>query len=241
VTDTAAVAPAVAAAEAEVGAIDLLIAQSGVPSPLYPVYQHRLHLAPVATTAIFSIYIAGLLGSLLTVGRLSDHIGRRPAIIGSAVLSACALVLFATAGSLAQLLVARFVQGIAVGGGMSAVGAAMIDLAPARLVRLAGVLNGAMPPAGLAVGALVNGAFVQGLPDPTTLVYLVFAAALMVTMMTATFFAESHPRRPIPRSVLIPRVQVPVPTRRAFVAVIGTMIASWALGAFTWALAHRFC
>jgi MFS family permease len=207
----------------------LLIAQSGVPSPLYPVYQRELHLAPAATTGIFSIYICGLLASLLTIGSLSDHVGRRPVVVGSALLSVASLLLFAGAGSLTVLLVARALQGVAVGAGMGAVGAAMIDLEPPRGARLAAVLNGALPPAGLAAGALGSGLLVQDAPAPTVTVYVVFSVLISAAAVMIVFVRDRHPRGPVALGVFLPRITIPREARRVFGAVIGCMISSWAL------------
>ncbi|MFJ4790004.1 MFS transporter [Streptomyces sp. NPDC088794] len=207
----------------------LLLAQSGAPSPLYPVYQQELHLASAATTAIFSIYICGLLLSLLTVGSLSDYVGRRPVILASALLSVVSLLVFAGAGSLSVLLVARALQGVAVGAGMGAIGAAMIDLEPVHGARLAAVLNGALPPAGLAVGALASGFLVQDAPAPTVTVYVVFGVLLAVMAVMVVFISERGPRGVATPSLFIPRLAVPRETRRIFGAVVGCMVSSWAL------------
>jgi hypothetical protein len=37
-----------------------------------------LGLSIMTLTVIFAVYVVGLLGALLTVGSLSDHLGRRP-------------------------------------------------------------------------------------------------------------------------------------------------------------------
>ena len=56
----------------------LMLAASGVPSPLYRVYQEEFGFGPGVLTTIFGIYAFALLASLLVVGGLSDHVGRRP-------------------------------------------------------------------------------------------------------------------------------------------------------------------
>ncbi|MFD9126580.1 MFS transporter [Kitasatospora sp. NPDC059571] len=207
----------------------LLIAQSGVPSPLYPIYQQELDLTPAATTAVLSVYICGLLLSLPTVGALSDHVGRRPVIVASAVVSVAALALFASADSLTALLIARALQGIAVGAGMGAAGAAMIDHAPPGSARLAAVLNGALPPAGLAAGALGSGVLAQNAPAPTVTIYLVCAVLISTVAVLALRLREHRKRAPVTWSTLAPRVAVPREVRRIFAVVIGCMISSWAL------------
>jgi MFS family permease len=56
----------------------LLAASSAAPTPLYPLYQQSLHLSPLMITTVFAVYAFSLLAALLTVGGLSDHIGRKP-------------------------------------------------------------------------------------------------------------------------------------------------------------------
>ena len=88
-------------------------AASAVPTPLYVVYQEAWDFSATALTFVFAIYVVGLLGSLLVLGALSDHIGRRPVLIGAIALEAVALIFFLTAGDLTGLSIARFLQGIA--------------------------------------------------------------------------------------------------------------------------------
>ena len=72
----------------------LMLAASGVPSPLYRVYSEELGFGPGVLTTIFAIYAFALLGSLLVVGGLSDHVGRRPVIASALALEAVAMALF---------------------------------------------------------------------------------------------------------------------------------------------------
>jgi MFS family permease len=55
-------------------------ASGAAPTPLYHQYQESFGLTPFAITVIFAAYVLSLLAALLTVGSLSDYIGRRPAI-----------------------------------------------------------------------------------------------------------------------------------------------------------------
>src|SRR5260370_34604294 len=56
---------------------------AGAPSPLYVVYEAMWHFSSLTLTAIFGVYALALLAALLTTGRLSDHLGRRPGPGGS--------------------------------------------------------------------------------------------------------------------------------------------------------------
>src|SRR5689334_19350805 len=93
----------------------LFLAASSAPSPLYVVYQQQWGFSAWVLTAVFAVYVAGLLGSLLVVGALSDHLGRRPVLAAAILLEIVALVLFLVAGDVVALGAARLLQGVATG------------------------------------------------------------------------------------------------------------------------------
>src|SRR5690242_14377314 len=95
-----------------------LLAASSVPSPLYPVFQDQWHFSDVTLTSVFAIYAITLLAALLTVGSISDHIGRRPTLLAALVLEIVAMLLFAGAEGTGWLFAARALQGIATGTAM---------------------------------------------------------------------------------------------------------------------------
>src|SRR4051812_33227863 len=76
-------------------------ASSGAPTPLYRVYQETLGLSPLMLTVIFGSYAFALLAALLTAGKLSDYVGRRPMILASLALNAVAMLIFIEAQSAA--------------------------------------------------------------------------------------------------------------------------------------------
>src|SRR5258706_11040047 len=90
-------------------------ASGAAPTPLYQEYQSHFGLTPFMVTIIFSAYVLCLLLALLTVGSLSDYIGRRPAILSALAINVVAMLIFMTAGSAGALVVARAVQGFATG------------------------------------------------------------------------------------------------------------------------------
>src|SRR6201995_4957214 len=117
---------------------------SSAPTPLYPVYMAKWGLTPLMITVIFGIYALAVLAALLVGGRLSDHVGRRPVLIGATLAQAATMVLFATATSAEALIVARVIQGLITGAALSAIGAALIDLEKSR----GAVANAVSPPFG---------------------------------------------------------------------------------------------
>ncbi|MEZ0218952.1 MAG: MFS transporter, partial [Tardiphaga sp.] len=105
----------------------LVAASSSAVTPLYRLYQQSMHLSPLMITLVFAVYAISLLAALLTVGGLSDYVGRRPVILGGLLLNAIAMVLFSYANDVGQLILARAVQGLCVGTATTALGAAILD------------------------------------------------------------------------------------------------------------------
>lgn len=208
----------------------LMLAASGVPSPLYRVYAEEFGFGSGVITVVFAVYVFALLLSLLVVGGLSDHVGRRPVLAAALVLEAASMVIFLTADGVGWLLAARVVQGLATGAMTGAFGAALLDLQ--RTDRPLGPLvNSAAPGFGLSLGAVGAGLAVEFLPSPTDWVFgLLTALCLVAAVGVWVFLPESSPRLPGARASLAPTVHVPPAQRRAFVVVLPCLIATWALG-----------
>jgi hypothetical protein len=85
-----------------------LLASSAAPTPLYAIYQAKWHFTPITTTVVFGVYAMAVLAALLTVGKLSDHVGRRPVLLTAIAVHAGSLVIFATATGVPALLTARW-------------------------------------------------------------------------------------------------------------------------------------
>ncbi|MBN1091389.1 MFS transporter [Blastococcus sp. TML/M2B] len=207
----------------------LMLAASGVPSPLYRVYQDEFGFGPGVLTTIFGIYAFALLASLLVVGGLSDHVGRRPVLIGAFLLEAVAMVLFLAADGVGWLLAARVVQGLATGALTSTLGASLLDLQRADR-PMGAFINSASPGLGLSVGAVGAGLLVQSVASPDTWVFAVLAVVFVLAALGALLLPESSPRLPGAVASLRPRVHVPPANRRPFVAALPLLVACWALG-----------
>src|SRR5258705_14020523 len=141
------------------------------PTPLFQQYQESFGLTPFMLTIIFAAYVLSLLAALLTVGSLSDHIGRRPSILAALSLNVVAMVMFIAANSAAALIAARAVQGFATGLATATLGAMILDTDRSR----APLLNSITAFGGLTAGSLGAAALVTYAPDPRQLVYLVLS------------------------------------------------------------------
>ena len=143
----------------------LLSAASSAPSPIYAVYAARWHFSSITLTAIFGVYALALLAALLTTGRLSDHLGRRPVVLLTGVLA------FIAASGAGWLFTARILQGLGTGMAAGAISAWLVDLQPPDRPGLGSVVGSVAPISGLAAGTLGAGLLVQYGPDPLHLVY----------------------------------------------------------------------
>jgi len=62
------------------------LAASSAPTSLYAVYQARWGFTPITITIVFGTYALAVLAALLTVGSLSDYVGRRPVLLSAIVI-----------------------------------------------------------------------------------------------------------------------------------------------------------
>jgi len=212
------------------GTTATLLAASSAPSPLYPVYQAEFGFSALTLTAIFSVYVLALLLSLLTVGRLSDFLGRRPVLATALVVEAGAMAVFLDAHGVAALFAARIVQGLATGAAIGVVGAYLLDLQPAGDSRLGSLVNSAAATGGLGLGAAATGVLIQYGPHPTRLVFAILTALFLALALATTVLPETVRRTTGVRAALRPRVAVPSTARRAFARAVPTMASTWMLG-----------
>lgn len=211
--------------------VAVLMAASSAPSPLYPVYERSWGLGALAVTVVFASYTVALLLALMTVGGISDFVGRRPVLLAALLLESVAMLLFLRAGGVGGLVTARVVQGLATGAATGVASAALVDLAPRRAPHLGALVNSAAPTGGLAAGALGSGLLVQLAPAPTTLVFAVLLAAFVLLAALIARLPETVTPRPGALASLRPRMAVPPAARRAFLLALPVLVATWAMGA----------
>lgn len=207
-----------------------LLAASSAPSPLYPVLQAEFGFSAITLTVIFAVYVLAVLGSLLTVGRLSDVIGRRPVLAVALLVEAVAMATFLGANGVAWLVVARIVQGLATGAAIGVLSAYLLDLQPPDGSRLGSLVNSVAPAVGLGVGALGTGLLIEYAPHPTRLVFAILAGVFLLLTAATAALPETVDRVPGALASLRPQVAVPARARRAFATAAPTMVATWALG-----------
>ena len=204
------------------------LASSSAPTPLYSIYQAQWGFSPITVTVIFGIYAMSVLAALLFVGRLSDHLGRRPVLIAATAVQAATMVIFATASGVADLVLARIIQGFATGAALGALGAGMIDLNRTR----GATANAVAPTLGTATGGMLAGLLAQYLPAPTHLVYVVLGVIFVLQGISVTLMADTIAPASGAVASLRPQLDLPAAARGPLLLALPILVASWALAGF---------
>jgi hypothetical protein len=232
----AAVLPPVSRARLPAGAMTafsfagamLVAASSSAVTPLYRLYQETMHLTPFWITIVFAAYVASLSIALLTVGGLSDYVGRRPVILAALLLNAAAMILFAEARDVGQLILARVIQGLCVGTGTTALGAAIMDTDRTR----GPLLNSVTAFLGLMAGSLGAAALISLAPDPLHRVYEVLFGLTALLIVLLWVVPETTARKTGALASLRPQINVPRESRSVLARLTPANVAAWALGGF---------
>jgi MFS family permease len=221
----------------------VVTAFSTAPSALYGLYELHEHLSPLTITIVYAVYATGVTASLLLVGHVSDWYGRRVVLLPALALATVAAVLFISWQSLAGLLVARVLTGLALGATVATATAYIADLDAGRdggVTRRSEVVAAVASVGGLAIGPLASGVLARYAPDGLTLPYIVLLVALVAGAVAVLLAPEGRPvARPLPR-YRPQRLKVPAQARSQFLAAtagVALAFATWGLFA---GLAGRF-
>ena len=209
------------------------LAASTAPTPLYHLYQEHLHFSAATLTVIFGVYAISLLVALLTVGSLSDFLGRKPVIFTAVMLNILAMLLFIKADSVAWLIAARVLQGFATGMATAVLSAALLDAN-----RQQGpLINSVAPLLGMAMGAMGCGLLAEFAPLPLQLTYWLLLVMFVLQALYVWRLPESVSQQPGAWASLRPTLHVPPQARRTLWMVLPINTAVWALGGFYASLA----
>lgn len=209
--------------------LGLFVACAAVPTPLYSVYAQRFDFSAGTLTVIFGLFALPVLTTLVAFGGLSDAVGRKPVLYAASGVLLAGQVTFLFADGTVMLLIARFLQGIAVGLVTAAAPAALLDQEPPRHPGRAALVIVTVSMGGQAAGAFASGALVQYAPDPRQLVYLISIAAvlaLVVAVLIGSDETVTHRHRfHVDLRLALPRGS----HRSTFLAAVPALIATFAL------------
>ncbi|WP_422744404.1 MFS transporter [Mycobacterium sp. WMMD1722] len=200
---------------------------SGLPAPLYGIYEDTWHLSPLATTIVFAVYALAALVAVLVAGRISDVVGRKPVLLGALATLLVGLGVFLIADSMALLLIARTLHGAAVGSIVVAGAAALLDLRPDRGLR-SGQLSGVSFNIGMTIAIMGSALLAQYAPHPLRTPYAVVAVVCIVVGVGVLALRETHTTR-TQGPIRIAKPAVPPEIRADFwFSALGAM-ASWSV------------
>jgi MFS family permease len=210
---------------------------AGALTPLLVVYREQWAFPASLLTLAFAVYAIGFLAALLTLGSLSDHIGRRPVLTGALVVQLASNVMFLVASGVGWVIAGRIVQGVAGGAATTAFTAALVELAPANRKRLGTILGSAGLTGGLALGSLLAGLAIQLTTMANSVVFVVLTAITVVGMVFIAFSPETVIRAPGALRSLIPTVAIPPAARGELAAAAPVIAAVWMLAGLSGGLA----
>lgn len=152
-------------------------------TPLYVQWQAAIGFSSATLTLIFAAYIVGLLLTLLVAGQLSDRFGRRPVLLPGLAAALIACLLFAGAHSVAMLVAARFLSGVAVGVAVSAGMAAVVDLGGSARKRQASLIASVSMVMGSGLGPLLAGGLALAVDEPILAIFAVEFVVLLTGLV----------------------------------------------------------
>src|SRR5208282_301280 len=101
---------------------------AAIPTPLYPLYEERLHFSAGVLGLAFAAYTPGVFLTLFFLAPHAEQLGRKNLLYVGMAFTILAAVVFESASGVLWLALARFIAGFAVGATTSVATAAMSDL-----------------------------------------------------------------------------------------------------------------
>ncbi|MFG1905677.1 MFS transporter [Kribbella sp. NPDC048928] len=213
-------------------ALTVVFATVGSTIPLFNIYRAEDGFTNAGISLTVVAYSAATLGTLLVLGRLSNHVGRRPPAIASLGLLVVGCLLLLNVHHIGILITGRLVMGLGAGLASGSITAYIVDAAPARPAWLASVASSQTVMLGLALGAITSGALVQFGPWRRDLVYLVVIGLLLLSIALIAISPETLTPKPGAWQSMRPSARVPARVRHLLPATAAVLLATWATGAF---------
>ena len=211
--------------------VAVLIA-SATPFPLYGTYGKTDGITPTEFSLVAVAYFALAVLALVVLGRLSNHLGRKPLTYAAVAIAIAGCIVMMMVNGFPLLFIGRGLQGLAAGIASSAIAAYAVDTAPKRPAWLAGTVSNAAVTIGLAIGALGAGALVQFGPAPRVLVFWIAIGILVACAIGVSVAPETVRRSRGARLSLIPRLRLPAAARPLLPVATAVFVATWGLGGY---------
>ncbi|MFI5757265.1 MFS transporter [Streptomyces sp. NPDC051569] len=174
----------------------VLMAFGTAPTPLWPLYAQRNGFGTTTVTVAFAALVLGAGAGFLTLGHLSDRLGRRRIVVPALAVTTVAASVYLAWPTLPGLLTGRFLNGVGIGLMASTATTYLHDLHhrahPGRPgAALPGIVATTANLGGLALGPLVAGATAEWAAAPLTVVQGGFAAAMALCLVLSLTVPET--------------------------------------------------
>jgi MFS family permease len=209
-----------------------VFAAVGSTIPLFNIYRAEDGFTNAGISMTVVAYSIGTISTLLVLGRLSNHVGRRPTALASLGLLMLGCLVLLNVHHIGILIAGRLLMGLGAGLASSSLTAYIVDAAPTRPTWLASVASSQTVMLGLAVGAIASGALVQFGPWPRKLIYLVAVGLLLLSTVLIAVSPETETPTSGAWRSLRPSVRVPARARHLLVVAAAVFLPTWATGAF---------
>ena len=169
-------------------------AATTAPTVLYSVWRAQMGFSATVQTVVFAVYVAGLVPGLVVAGALLHRLSPRRLMTAGTAVSVAAALGLAVAPTAAVLVLARLVQGVALGGVMAASSAALYRAAPPRPREFTALLITLTAAIGASAGPVVAGMLADATGRGATAPMLGWAVLLAGCLM----LLGAHGRTPVP-------------------------------------------
>jgi hypothetical protein len=210
---------------------------AGALMPLLVTYRDQWGFTTAVLTSAFAVFALGFLAAVLTVGSLSDRVGRRPVLIGALILQLASNLVFLVAPDVGWVITARAVGGFATGAATPAFTAALVELAPASRKGLGTTIGSVGLTGGLSAGSLLAGAAIQLTTHANTIVFATLTSLTVLGIGVIALSPETITRVHGAQRAHVPRLAVPVSARPEFRAALPALAAIWMIAALAGGLA----
>jgi MFS family permease len=222
----------------------VMMAFSAVPTPLYAIYQARDGFPTFMVTVIFAAYAVGVMLSLYLVGHVSDWVGRRRIILAAILVNIISAVVFLFFPELGGLIVARFINGVAIGALTATATAHLSELRaisrPDEPRSRSGIISGVVNIGGLGLGPLIGGVIAQFVSGPLTAAYVIFLVLLVVSAILVAFAPETVDRVAARRPYRPQRVSLPAGSGSTFFSAGAGVFSAFSIFGLFMSLAPSF-
>lgn len=222
----------------------VMMAFSALPTPLYAIYQARDGFPTFMVTVIFAAYAVGVMLSLYFVGHVSDWLGRRRIILAAILVNILSAIVFLFWPEIGGLIVARFINGLAIGALTATATAHLAELRavsrPDEPRSRSGIISGVVNIGGIGLGPLVGGVFAQFVNGPLRVPYVTFLVLLVIAGIAVAFVPETVHRSGERRAYRPQRVSLPAGSAPTFFSAGAGVFSAFAIFGLFMSLAPSF-